>query len=109
MKALCRKAVEQAVTKEVVARDSRWCPSCQNVLQVREGEWTCVACSGRIVSFLTVKRLFGDVLMSYIIEQIQPYMEPIYGRLCPVCKKEWELRWGIMANESLSRHTKEHK
>ena len=27
---------------------------------------------------------------------------------CPNCKKEWELRWGIMANESLSRHMKEH-
>lgn len=26
--------------------------------------------------------------------------------VCPTCKKEWELRWGIMANESLSRHMK---
>lgn len=39
------------------------------------------------MSFLTVKRLFGDVLMSYIIEQIQPYMDPIYGRACPACKR----------------------
>lgn len=29
--------------------------------------------------------------------------------VCSICKKEWELRWGIMANESLSRHMKEHK
>jgi len=29
--------------------------------------------------------------------------------ICPDCKKEWELRWGIMANESLSRHRKEHQ
>jgi hypothetical protein len=28
---------------------------------------------------------------------------------CTTCKKQWELRWGIMANESLSRHNKEHK
>jgi len=28
---------------------------------------------------------------------------------CPVCKKEWILRWGIMANESLSKHMKEHE
>lgn len=28
--------------------------------------------------------------------------------ICPVCKKEWALRWGIMANESLSKHMKEH-
>jgi hypothetical protein len=27
---------------------------------------------------------------------------------CPICKKQWDLRWGIMANESLSRHMKEH-
>jgi len=29
--------------------------------------------------------------------------------ICPVCKKEWDLRWGIMANESLSNHMKAHK
>jgi hypothetical protein len=29
--------------------------------------------------------------------------------VCPVCKKEWDLRWGIMANESMSRHMKEHQ
>jgi len=29
--------------------------------------------------------------------------------ICPDCKKEWELRWGIMANESLARHMKDHK
>jgi hypothetical protein len=28
--------------------------------------------------------------------------------ICPICKKEWELRWGIMANESLARHIKSH-
>ena len=29
---------------------------------------------------------------------------------CPVCKKEWDLRWGIMGNESISRHIKsDHK
>ncbi len=28
---------------------------------------------------------------------------------CPICNKEWELRWGIMGNESLSRHMKDHK
>jgi hypothetical protein len=28
--------------------------------------------------------------------------------ICSVCKKEWELRWGIMANESMSRHMKSH-
>jgi len=27
--------------------------------------------------------------------------------VCPKCKKEWDLRWGIMANESLSRHSKD--
>lgn len=27
--------------------------------------------------------------------------------ICPTCKKEWELRWAIMANESLSRHIKD--
>jgi hypothetical protein len=29
--------------------------------------------------------------------------------VCSVCKKEWDLRWGIMANESLARHLKECK
>jgi hypothetical protein len=29
--------------------------------------------------------------------------------ICSVCKKEWVLRWGIMANESLSKHMKEHQ
>jgi hypothetical protein len=29
--------------------------------------------------------------------------------ICPVCKKEWDLRWGIMANESLAKHMKGHK
>jgi len=29
--------------------------------------------------------------------------------ICPVCKKEWDLRWGIMANESMSRHMKDCK
>jgi hypothetical protein len=29
--------------------------------------------------------------------------------ICPNCKKQWDLRWGIMANESLSRHKKECK
>ena len=29
--------------------------------------------------------------------------------VCSVCKKEWVLRWGVMANESLSKHMKEHQ
>ena len=29
--------------------------------------------------------------------------------VCPVCNKEWELRWGIFGHDSLSRHMKEHK
>ena len=29
--------------------------------------------------------------------------------VCSICKKEWVLRWGIMANESLSKHMKEHQ
>lgn len=30
--------------------------------------------------------------------------------ICPICKKEWSLRWGTMAGESLNRHMKvEHK
>lgn len=29
---------------------------------------------------------------------------------CDICKQEIEVRWGIFANETLSRHTKvEHK
>jgi predicted nucleic acid-binding Zn ribbon protein len=28
---------------------------------------------------------------------------------CPQCNKEWELRWGIFAHDSISRHMKEHK
>jgi len=28
---------------------------------------------------------------------------------CTVCGKEWELRWGIFAHDSLARHMKEHK
>jgi hypothetical protein len=27
--------------------------------------------------------------------------------ICPICKKEWDLRWGIMGYESLSRHIKD--
>jgi hypothetical protein len=27
--------------------------------------------------------------------------------ICPVCKKEWDLRWGIMGNESMARHMKD--
>jgi predicted nucleic-acid-binding Zn-ribbon protein len=29
--------------------------------------------------------------------------------VCPKCGREIEVRWGIMANETLSRHMKEHK
>jgi uncharacterized protein YbaR (Trm112 family) len=28
--------------------------------------------------------------------------------ICPVCKKELEVRKGIFAHETLSRHSKEH-
>lgn len=33
------------------------------------------------------------------------------GRLviCKVCGKEVEVRWGIFAHDTLSRHMKEHK
>ena len=27
--------------------------------------------------------------------------------ICPICNKEWELRWGIFAHDSLSRHMKD--
>ena len=27
--------------------------------------------------------------------------------ICPICKKEWDLRWGIFAHDSLFRHTKD--
>ena len=26
--------------------------------------------------------------------------------ICPICKKEWDLRWGIFAHDSLARHMK---
>ena len=29
--------------------------------------------------------------------------------ICPQCKKEIEVRWGYFANETLTRHKKEHK
>jgi hypothetical protein len=29
--------------------------------------------------------------------------------ICNVCKKEIEVRWGIFAHDTLSRHMKEHK
>ena len=29
--------------------------------------------------------------------------------ICSICKKEIEVRWGIFANDTLSRHMKEHK
>lgn len=29
--------------------------------------------------------------------------------VCEDCKKEWELRWGIFAHQSLARHKKEHR
>lgn len=28
--------------------------------------------------------------------------------VCPVCGKETEVRWGIFAHDTLSRHMKEH-
>ena len=28
---------------------------------------------------------------------------------CSICNKEWELRWGVFAHDSLSRHMREHK
>jgi len=37
-------------------------------------------------------------------------MEPKRVVVCPVCYKETELRWGIFAHDTLSRHMKaEHK
>ena len=27
--------------------------------------------------------------------------------VCPTCNKEWELRWGIFASDSLSRHNRD--
>lgn len=27
--------------------------------------------------------------------------------ICPICKKEWDLRWGIFGHDSLSRHMKD--
>jgi len=29
--------------------------------------------------------------------------------ICPICKKETEVRTGIFAHDTLSRHMKEHK
>ena len=30
--------------------------------------------------------------------------------VCNICKKEWDLRWGIFGHDSLARHIKaEHK
>jgi len=29
--------------------------------------------------------------------------------ICDICKKEIELRWGIFAHDTLSRHRREHK
>lgn len=29
--------------------------------------------------------------------------------ICHICKKEIELRWGIFAHDTLSRHMREHK
>jgi len=29
--------------------------------------------------------------------------------VCPNCKKEIEVRWGIFAHDTLNRHMKEHK
>jgi hypothetical protein len=29
--------------------------------------------------------------------------------VCSICNKEIEVRWGIFANSTLSRHMKEHK
>lgn len=29
--------------------------------------------------------------------------------ICNICKKEIEVRWGIFAHDTLSRHMKEHK
>ena len=29
--------------------------------------------------------------------------------ICPVCKKETGVRWGIFAHDTLNRHMKEHK
>ena len=29
--------------------------------------------------------------------------------ICEICKKETEVRWGIFASDTLSRHMKEHK
>lgn len=29
--------------------------------------------------------------------------------ICQICNKEVEVRWGIFAHDTLSRHMKEHK
>lgn len=29
--------------------------------------------------------------------------------ICSICKKEIEVRWGIFAHDTLTRHMKEHK
>ena len=46
--------------------------------------------------------------MTLLVKHIGIKMSRIL--ICTVCKKEWDLRWGTMANESLSRHMKDaHK
>ena len=51
--------------------------------------------------------LVGTITMS-LVKHIGIKMSRIL--ICPVCKKEWDLRWGIMANESMARHMKsDHK
>ena len=47
--------------------------------------------------------LVGMTMMS-LVKPIGTRMSRLV--VCPVCKKQWDLRWGIMANESLARHIK---
>lgn len=85
MKALCRKAVESTVTKEAAVRDQRKCVACQGPIRVLDGEWSCAVCGGRAISFTSVNRRFGSILLSYIAEQTHSYMDPVLGRGCPFC------------------------
>ena len=78
-----KKIAQRAAVSAATATYS--CLDCEGRLEVRDGVWSCLVCSSRILPFSYLFLHGYSDLMDQLLEQVAPYMEPLPGRECPKC------------------------
>ena len=78
-KKIAQRAAASAATKTYT------CLDCEGLLEVRDGVWSCLVCSSRILPFSYLFSHGYSDLMDQLLEQVAPYMDPLPGRECPKC------------------------